>query len=101
MSKLPDGWQEWDPCSSDRNRPVECGNCDWKGREDEIDTYIPDLSQRVDPGMIMPVGVCPATHIFTKDGNYPCGSTVYYSDIEVVYRRIPNVLEKIVEATSE
>ncbi len=84
----PDGWQEWDPCVIDANRPVECGNCDWTGRELDVELYIPDLQDRVDPGMTMPVGVC------------PCGSLVYFSDVEIVYRRKPGVLGKIVEATS-
>ena len=100
MSEPPEGWTTWDPCSGDNNRPVMCLNCDWTGHEDDVDNNIPDLWERVDAGMIMPVGVCPAIHSCSKDGDYPCGSTVYYSDVEMVYRRKPNVLEKIVEATS-
>jgi len=100
VSDPPEGWQEWDPCGGDKNRPVECGNCDWTGRESEIDEYIPDFEDRVEAGMIVPVGVCPATHTDSEDGDYPCGSTVYFADVEIVYRRKPGILDKIVEATS-
>jgi hypothetical protein len=95
MSKPPKGWQGWDPCSDDKNRPVECGNCGWTGREDEVDEYIPDLSERIDAGMIVPVGCCTAP----RGGTYLCGSLVYYTDVEIIYRRKPGVLDKIVEAT--
>lgn len=95
--RIPRGWSEWDPCSGDNNRPVECSNCDWKGREDECDDYIPDLQERIEPGMIVPVGVCPAIHTDSRDGDYPCGSLVYYSDVEIIYRKVPNVLERIAE----
>jgi hypothetical protein len=101
-SNPPEGWQEWDPCCSDNNRPVECGNCDWKGRENDISDGIwgiNDIYERIDAGSVVPVGVCPAVHSCSKDGDYPCGSLVYFSDVEMVYRRVPNVLEKIVEAT--
>jgi hypothetical protein len=93
---LPNGWQAWDPCGGNSNRPVECGNCDWKGFEEAVDDYIPDFAQRVDAGMIVPVGVCPATHADSKDGSYPCGSLVYFSDVEIAYRPTPTILDKIV-----
>ena len=99
MGDPPEGWQEWDPCGGDKNRPVECGDCDWTGREDEVDEYMPDLSERIDAGMIVPVGCCTAQIEDSKDGAYLCGSLVYYTDVEIVYRRKPGVLDKIVEAT--
>ena len=100
-SKPPSGWEWWDPAAGDKNRPVSCDDCGWEGREDEAEGYIPDLSERLDPGMIVPVGCCPATVTDTgSTAPFPCGALVYYSDVEIVYRKKPNVLEKIVEATS-
>ena len=95
--KLPDGWQAWDPCRDDHNRPVACDCCNWKGCDDDVDDYIPDFEQRVDPGMTVPVGVCPATHTDPKNGDYTCGGLVYYSDVQIIYRRLPNILERIAE----
>jgi hypothetical protein len=59
-----------------------------------------DLHERISPGVQCPAGECPAT--VTSDdphiGDHPCRSLVYYTDIEIAYRRTPNVLEQIVEA---
>ena len=100
---LPDGWESYDPNCSVTNRPVECGNCDWKGHEDDVPDGIwgiNDICDRLDAGSVVPVGVCPARHDDSKDGSYPCGSLVYYSDTEIAYRQTPTILDKIVEATS-
>jgi len=100
-SKLPKGWQDWDPCGGDRNRPVECGNCDWKGFEDDIEDGlwgINDLVVRIDPGGIVPVGACPSMLTHENTGTYRCDSHVYHADVEIIYRRKPSILDKIVEA---
>ena len=94
--ELPKGWTDHDPCGGNSNRPVECGQCDWRGHEGDVDDFIPDFSQRVDPGMIVPAGVCPKMHLCSKDGIYPCGSLVYFSDVEIAYRPTPTILDKIV-----
>lgn len=102
MSKLPDGWTEWDPNSHIQDRPLVCSDCGWTGRESDIeDYYIHDIFERIDAGQIMPVAECPEMHMDSKDGDYKCGALVHYSDIEVAYRPAPTVLEKIVEATSD
>lgn len=86
----PKGWSSWDPNSGERNRPVECGCCEWKGHEDDIEGLweCDGLHERLDPGSVVPVGECLA-----------CGSFAYYSDTLIAYRRVPNLLEQIVEAT--
>jgi len=83
------------------NRPVECGDCDWKGFENDCEDGlwgISDICERLSPGSVVPVGICPAEHMCSKDGGYPCGSLVYYSDVEIAYRETPTVLDQIVEA---
>ena len=95
---LPNGWSEYDPCTGNSNRPVQCDNCQWKGFEDDVPDGvwgIKDICERVDGGMIVPVGVCPAII-----GDYSCGSLVYYTDVQIMYRPAPTILDKIVEATS-
>lgn len=95
--KLPDGWKDYDPCCSNPNRPVECGDCGWEGFENEVHEtlwQVDGLLERVSPGEILPVGTCPAGR-----GDTACRAWVHYTDIIVAYRLAPNVLEQIVEAT--
>lgn len=83
------------------NRPVECGDCDWKGFENDIDEGlwgISDLVERIDQGSIVPVGACPAQVYHENIGSYKCDAHVYYADVDIVYRRKPTILDKIVEA---
>lgn len=103
--KPPKGWHwgPWDALRAngykpEQDRPVYCGNCDWTGRESDITVMIYDcdnLPGRLDPGSEVPVGECPAI----QRGFDLCGSFVYYNDIEIAYRRKPDILEQIVEAT--
>ena len=97
----PKGWSTHDPCATDANRPVECGDCNWVGWEDDVDDGlwgINDLVERLDQGGIVPVGACPARIANTSTGTYRCQALVYYSDVEIVFRRKPSILDKIVEA---
>ncbi len=106
--KLPKGWHEgqWSALSADcsqipQNRPVECGDCNWTGDEGDIDVMIYDCSnlfERLDAGSVVPVGECPAQVMDSKDGVSVCGAFVYYTDVEIAYRRTPGVLDQIVEA---
>lgn len=98
---IPEGWQEWDPCGGDKNRPVECGDCQWEGFESDIPDGlygISELENRIDPGSIVPVGSCPEQLVDANIGTYKCDAHVYYADVEIVYRRKPGILDKIVEA---
>jgi hypothetical protein len=93
-------WQSYDPCGSDTNRPVVCGDCGWEGREDDVLESIweiDSLLERVSPGEILPVGTCPEIHSCSKDGDYPCRALVHYSDVDVAFRKT-SVLDQIVEA---
>lgn len=87
----PKGWNSYDVAAADSNRPVGCGCCDWIGLEDGLDRDgiygIDNLYDRLDPGSIVPVGECPE-----------CDSLVYYNDVEIAYRLVPTILDKIVEA---
>ena len=98
----PKGWSTHDPCAPDTNRPVKCDNCDWEGHEEGLgdrDIWgIADLCERLDPGGVTPVGECPAKLDDPNIWPYTCRSLVYYSDVEMVYRRKPGILDKIVEA---
>jgi len=48
------------------------------------------------PGDEVPVGLCP----WDNEGeDATCSEFVYYSDRIVAYKRAPNILDKIVEAT--
>ncbi len=101
MDKPPKGWSEHDPCSSEPNRPVKCDSCYWEGFEadHEFDLWgIADICERLCPGGVTPVGECPAKIDDPNVGLRTCRSLVYYSDIEIVYRRKPGILDKIVEA---
>lgn len=96
--KLPKNWESYDPCTGRERRPVSCDNCEWSGTDDELEE-IDDLECRVDPGEIMPAGQCPG-QVEWDDGKIgPCGCLVHFSDVIVAFREVPNVLEKIVEAT--
>ncbi len=68
---LPDGWEGYDPCGSNTGRPVQCGDCGWKGFEEEVEETIWQLGhhlmERIAPGEILPVGTCPETVI--EDGD--------------------------------
>lgn len=46
--------------------PVECGNCDWRGRDDEATPLYSccDLFERLDPGSEVPYGDCPICRCF-------------------------------------
>lgn len=99
MSKLPKGWEDYDIGCCDSNRPVRCDACGWEGREEDTDDIV-DLYERVMAGEIMPPGQCPGEVLCSKDGASKCGALVHYTDVQVAWRRTPNVLEKIVEATS-
>ena len=71
------------------NRPVECGNCDWTGTENGLGLPFEeceDIWERLDPGSEVPVGECP-----------DCRSFAYYSDVQVAFRLVPNVLQRIAE----
>ena len=97
----PKGWEDYDVCLGESNRPVHCGSCDWKGFEDDVEDGlwgINDIEDRLSVGSVVPVGECPATIIDAKVGSFTCGSLTYYSDVEIVYRRTPTVLDQIVEA---
>lgn len=102
-SKLPKGWSDYDVCMSDRNRPVKCGDCRWEGHENDLEDDglwgIRDIYNRIDAGSVVPAGQCPAIHTDSKNGDYECGALVYYDDVEIIYRRKPNILDQIVEAT--
>jgi len=101
-NKLPRGWKEWDPHGGVARRPVECGDCGWEGFEDEVQESAFELDsilERVGPGEIMPVGSCPAIRLPSHYGEPICRALVHYSDVIVAWRKKPNVLEKIVEAT--
>lgn len=98
---VPKGWQEWDPCGGDKNRPVECGHCQWEGFENDIPDGIwgiDNIYDRIDPGSVVPVGPCPAKLTDSNIGTHTCQSHTYFSDVEIVYRLKPTVLDKIVEA---
>ncbi len=103
MTKLPDGWHHGQHTALDGvpdNRPVQCHDCGWEGREDDVERTlweIHKLAERLDSGDVVPVGTCPAIHTDSKDGDYACGALVYYSDVIVAYRRAPNVLERLAE----
>lgn len=48
------------PCPDGTNEddPVQCDNCDWSGRLDQLG-IIKDAHERLDPGSEMPAGECP------------------------------------------
>ena len=59
MEALRDYWSGvHDEPGSDTASKVACGNCDWRGTEDDCNE-IEDLHQRVGPGETMPAGECP------------------------------------------
>lgn len=100
---LPKGWEESDPCAGDSNRPVACGSCDWKGDESDVPDglwEVDDIHDRVESGDIVPAGICPA-EADPNVGVYACRSLVFYSDVEIVYRKVLGVLDKIVEAVEQ
>lgn len=95
--KMPKGWTVYDPNTGEQNRPVECGNCGWKGRENDIPEGlwgVSDIYDRLDAGSVVPAGECPG-----KEDGYLCGAFVYYADTTVAYKKVLNVLEQLVEAT--
>lgn len=80
---------------------MECGDCQWEGFEDDIPDGlwgISSLTERIDQGSIVPVGACPCEITDKNIGTYKCDAHVYYADVEIVYRRKPGILDKIVEA---
>jgi hypothetical protein len=98
--RVPKGWFT-DPYRAlkavgrqeDDNRPVACGDCDWRGKESdiEIDLFeIDHLNERLTPGDPSPCGLCPA-----EEGGETCGAFVYYDDIEIIYRVRPTILEAL------
>lgn len=101
--KLPNGWhpnqfQALDYKAGD-NRPVRCDTCAWEGHENDLTEVLYDLRDlhgRLTPGDEVPVGLCP----WDNEGeDATCSEFVYYSDRIVAYKRAPNILDKIVEAT--
>jgi len=97
--QLPKGWSYYDPLAKNDNRPVECNCCDWKGREHDLDDCAwsyDGIYQRVERGGVLPAGTCPAEHIGM---NRTCSALVYFSDVIVAFKEIPNVLDQIAEAT--
>jgi hypothetical protein len=83
----------------DDDRPVACGDCDWKGKESELLETIEDidhLNDRLTSGDPSPTGLCPAS-----DGGEVCGSFVYYDDIEICYRMKPTVLEELASCATK
>jgi len=78
------------------DRPVACGDCDWKGKESEVAKSLFELDhlhERLTPGDPSPVGECPAD----DEQGGECGAFVYYDDIEIVYKVKPDVLEALAE----
>lgn len=65
---------------------VGCDNCDWEGREDEVNA-IEDLSMRVGPGEVMPYGECPE-----------CGCLCHAKNERPTYDDIVEVLTANLEA---
>ena len=97
--QLPKGWTYYDPLVSEPNRPVKCDCCDWKGHESDLDNDIwlyDGIYQRIDRGDIMPAGFCPAE---IPKSDRLCSALVYFNDVTVAFKKIPNILEQIVEAT--
>lgn len=91
--KLPDGWHDHPSRAFDYNPPkdreVECGCCNWKGLESEMHKPLEECSalwERLTPGHEVPAGECAE-----------CFSFCYYADIQIAYRRKPNILEWIAE----
>ena len=91
--KLPNGWypsaSEAHSFNTPHNRPVECDNCDWEGTESNLGRPFDeceDLWERLDPGYEVPAGECPVCSCFS-----------YYSDVQVAYRLMPNILQRIAE----
>jgi hypothetical protein len=79
--------------SEPTDRLVACGDCDWKGKESDVENTLFELDhlhERLTPGDPSPVGECPS-----NDGNEVCAAFVYYDDIEIVYRVKPDVLEAL------
>lgn len=103
----PDGWVSepylaLTPEERGGDRPVECWECGWKGHESDVDirlSDIKDLGQRLTPGDPSPFGEC-SNEIQNFDNMSPCGGFVYLADIQAAYRRMPNVLDRIVEECS-
>jgi hypothetical protein len=63
----------------DEIRRVECGNCEWKGREDEMRCSMEDgedLWERLDAGSEVPAGDCP-----------DCGAFCYLHEEDNPYAR--------------
>lgn len=53
---------------------VSCGNCEWRGDQDEAEPYR-DFWSRVSPGEVMPAGDCPKCGAFVHlvDAIEPAG----------------------------
>ena len=55
---------------------VRCPECGWNGDIRPVPvTDIPGVNERLDPGGVVPAGVCPSPAEDRPD--YPCGSLVY------------------------
>lgn len=78
------------PCDHDEDPRVECGDCDWAGKESET-KEIQDLGQRVDAGAEFPAGACPE-----------CGSLAWIIEEDNVYafevRQLRAQRDQLVEA---
>lgn len=108
--KVPDGWvaDHYNALTDEErggDRPVECEECSWKGRESDVDILlhdIKDLADRLVPGGPVPYGLCP--NWISDDSIVPstfvCSCPVYHTDIQIAYRKMPDVLDRIVEACS-
>jgi hypothetical protein len=96
--QLPRGWTFYDPLAYASNRPVKCECCEWKGHESDLDESVwsyNGIYQRISPGDVMPAGTCPKS----VGKNRLCSSLVYFNDVVVAFKEIPNILEQIAEAT--
>jgi hypothetical protein len=106
----PDGWVSepylaLTPEERGGDRPVECWECGWKGHESDVDmtlSDIKDLGERLTPGDPSPYGLCPSwiSDDSTVPATFVCSCFVYYTDIQVAYRKMPDVLDRIVEECS-
>jgi hypothetical protein len=91
----------------DGDRPVACGDCQWQGKESDLNEIledIPQLNERLTSGDPSPAGLCPNTDpdtcclgTSTTGSDGVCGSFVYFNDIEICYRVKPTVLEALAE----